>query len=157
MGTLLLDGLKVYPENVYQLEANKRKTRKSCEIYSKLSIRKPELVFLLLILNIFHIFFWSFNCILWTGKYLLGILRKLDWNTVWILWIPLTVEFCGNGKTRDFFALKVKFFIIDFFSNCKQESRISPYRLIEIIPWKLECLLNYCVSYVKTSLRSQDI
>ena len=64
MGTLFLDGLKVYPANVYQLEANKRKTRKSCEIYSKLTIRKPELVFSLLIVNIFHIFFWSFNCIL---------------------------------------------------------------------------------------------
>ena len=54
------------PANIYLFKVNNRKTRKRCEICSKLTMKIPErrpdvvLVFLLLILNIFHTFFLFF-------------------------------------------------------------------------------------------------
>ena len=44
-----------FPANIYLFKVNNRNTRKSCEICSKLTIKLT--VFLLLTLNIFHVFF----------------------------------------------------------------------------------------------------
>ena len=66
------------PANIYLFKVNNRKTRKRCEICSKLTMKIPErrpdvvLVFLLLILNIFHAFFLFFYWWLWTSKCFLG-------------------------------------------------------------------------------------
>ena len=54
---------KSIPANIYLFKFNNRNTRKRGEIFSKLTIKKPEdvndvvLVFLLLTLKIFHTFF----------------------------------------------------------------------------------------------------
>ena len=66
------------PANIYLFKVNNRKTRKRCEICSKLTMKIPErrpdvvLVFLLLILNIFHTFFLFFYWWLLTSKCFLG-------------------------------------------------------------------------------------
>ena len=60
--------------DVFLFKVNNRNIRKRCEIYSKLTIKHKNdvtgvlLVFLLLTLNIFHVFFWCFYCWLWRGK-----------------------------------------------------------------------------------------
>ena len=79
--------------NIYLFKVDNINTRKRCEICSKLRIKTPErchwhrsgvfilnfehishffldviLLFLLLTLNIFHIFFCCFYCWLWTSK-----------------------------------------------------------------------------------------
>ena len=45
------------PAGIYLLKVNNRNTRTRCEICSKLTINTPELVYLLLTLNIFHTLF----------------------------------------------------------------------------------------------------
>ena len=56
------------PTNIYLLEVNNRNTRKRCEICSKLTIKTPELLFLLLTLNIIHFLFYCFYCWLWKRR-----------------------------------------------------------------------------------------
>ena len=57
-----------YPANIEFFKVNK-KTRRRCEIYSKLTIETPEKRHLLLTLNLFHTFFQCFYCLLWTSKF----------------------------------------------------------------------------------------
>ena len=52
-----------YPANIEFFKVNK-KTRRRCEIYSKLTIETPEKRHLLLTLNLFHTFFQCFYCLL---------------------------------------------------------------------------------------------
>ena len=60
--------LSIFPAGIYLLKVNNRKTRKRCDLCSKLTIKTPEdaigivLVSLLLTLNIFHTLFWCFYC-----------------------------------------------------------------------------------------------
>ena len=77
------------PANIYQLKINNRNTRKWCKICSKLTIKTPERRHsfwcpLLLILNIFHTFFWWFYCLLWACICLLGCVHAscFWWKTV---------------------------------------------------------------------------
>ena len=72
-GFLVQDQDMRFPPNIYVFQINNRKTRKSCEKFSKLTIKTKEnvievvLVFLSLTLYIFHTFFYCFFCWFWTN------------------------------------------------------------------------------------------
>ena len=74
------------PANIYLFKVNNKNSRKSCEIYSKLT-KKPTrmmsmtwvLVFFLLTLHMFHTFFYCCYCWIWANKSLLAThLRPLS-------------------------------------------------------------------------------
>ena len=63
-----------FPANIYLFRGNNRKTKRRCEICFKLTRNIPDLInvvlmFLLLILDIIHTFFWCIYCWLWISKF----------------------------------------------------------------------------------------
>ena len=58
--------------SIYLLKVSKKNTRTLCQIYSKLTIKKPEqyLVLLLLTLNLFCTLLYCYYCWIRTNKYL---------------------------------------------------------------------------------------
>ena len=65
---------KSSPTNIYLFKVNNRNTEKKCENYSKLTIKTPERLSTLLIVNFGHnsLLFLVSRCWLWTSKCLLG-------------------------------------------------------------------------------------
>ena len=70
---LLLGMILNCPVNIYLFKVNNTNTRTRLEICSKLKRHQNDiddivLVFLLLTVNIYHTFFLSFHCWIWTSK-----------------------------------------------------------------------------------------
>ena len=77
------------PLKMNLLKVNTRNTWKKCEMCSKLPIKIPERrqwrrygIFLVVTLNLFHIFFKCFYCWLWTGKCLLGRIWCMEFSQI---------------------------------------------------------------------------
>ena len=98
-----------YPANIYLLKVNNIKTRKRCKICSKLTIKTPDWrrsgVFIAA-LNIFHTFFWCFDCWLRTSKCELG---TISWwrHHLNLTGLNLTSVCCHNLVNR----------VIEFYQN----------------------------------------
>ena len=80
-----------YPDNISLFKVNNRNNRKKCQICSKLTVKiDVVLVSVMLILNIFAIFFNCFYCSLWVCICFLGgfyMMRALTLKALKFSWI----------------------------------------------------------------------
>ena len=69
---------RTFPANISLFKVNNRNIKKRCEMCPKLTMKDVVPVFLLLTLNIFHIFFQCFCYWLWISKCYLGCCMGTD-------------------------------------------------------------------------------
>ena len=77
---------KSSPTNIYLFKVNNRNNEEKCENYSKLTLKTPERLYTLLIVNFGHnsLLFLVSCCCFWTSKCLLGPTLSIykRWNNI---------------------------------------------------------------------------